>query len=52
VEEIIENGENCIMKSLMIILLRKYLGDHTKEEQMGGACGAYGVGEMQTLVWW
>jgi hypothetical protein len=26
----------------MILLLTKYMGDHTKKNEMGGACGMYG----------
>jgi hypothetical protein len=31
------------MRSLMIVLLAKYEGAESKENDMGGACGIYGV---------
>jgi hypothetical protein len=41
--ELQEVGENCIMKSYMVCYLHPvYLGDQSKEDKMGGACGEYG----------
>ena len=31
------------MRSFMIVLHAKYEGDESKENEMGGACGIYGV---------
>jgi hypothetical protein len=40
------NGENYIMRSLMICILTQYrVGGKIKKNEMGWACGAYGGGE-------
>jgi len=31
------------MRSFMIVLLAKYVDDESKENEMGGTCGVYGV---------
>jgi len=41
------NGENCIMRSLVICtpLIKYYSGGKIEKNEMGGACFAYGGGE-------
>ena len=45
-DEVTGNGENYIMKSLVICTLTQYCaGGKIEKNEMGGACGAYGGGE-------
>ena len=40
--EVRRNGENCIMRSLMISILTKYCsGDQMENNEMGEVCSAY-----------
>ena len=46
-DEVTENGENYIMRSLVIciLLLTQYCaGGKIEKNEMGGACGTYGGG--------
>jgi hypothetical protein len=51
-EKLTENGENYIMRSLMIVLLIQYCsGNEIEKNKMGGACSTYVVrGEVYTGV--
>jgi hypothetical protein len=45
-DEVTGNGENYIMRSLMICILTQYCaGGKIKKNEMGCACGAYEGGE-------
>jgi hypothetical protein len=36
-------GEDCIMRSFIICTAHEILSDQIKKNEMGGACGTYGV---------
>ena len=47
-DEVTGNGENYIMRSLVIVLLTEYTycaGGKIEKNEMGRACGAFGGGE-------
>ena len=44
-EKVKGNGENYIKRSLMSLLLTQYCAGDKIENEMGGACSAYGGGE-------
>ena len=45
-DEVRGNGENYIMRSLVICILTQYCaGGKIEKNEMGGTCGAYGGGE-------
>ena len=50
-DEVTGNGENYIMKSLVICTPYRYCaGGKIEKNEMGGACGAYGGGVHRVLV--